>query len=432
MPITFETEWVPAEGTRGPELASTWASLLIRVDATVVTRVEDRRAQTVRDHVYVPLYPLAESLATNWWFLLHEMDNPDKHRDAAFERRHALVSARDGYAFPNLQIASSGDRTSMAWEPVEHRWAGLDYLGGDKVWVERDEFRNCCAELVDRVVRRLASCGIEGTLLQAEWAAIQAADQDEAFFCRTAAGLGWDPYALSDAQRAAVLRLDGVFDAAIFDEAIAVLDVEHLEANAGAIATALEPGNGTSLPLAQVPTPSAPLAPRTGGSPHEAGYAFARHLRQRLGVDREPLPSIDSLGEALRENPATLAAAMQPRDLGNVKLLNGVVAADEAGLPTLALRDAPESNRRFHFCRGLAEILASPGSPALLTQARSERQQWNRAFAAEFLAPAAALQARVPRPVLDREDVDELAAKFGVSSLLIAHQLENHDIARVS
>jgi len=79
----------------------------------------------------------------------------------------------------------------------------------------------------------------------------------------------------------------------------------------------------------------------------------------------------------------------------------------------------------------LAEVLTSPGSPALLTRTQSDRQQRSRAFAAEFLAPAAALQAKVPRPVLDEEDVEELAAKFGVSPLLISHQLENHQIARI-
>lgn len=155
----------------------------------------------------------------------------------------------------------------------------------DRPGVDRDEFRDCCSDLVDRVVRRLVSLGIEGTLLQEEWASVQAADQDEAMFCGTAAGLGWDPYSLNDDQRAQV-----------YDNA-----------------------------------------------------------------------------------------------------------------------------RRFKFCRGLAEVLASPNVDALLTQARSDRQQWNRAFAAEFLAPSAELRARVARSTLDEGSVDELAAEFGVSSLLIAH-----------
>ena len=431
MPITFETEWVAADGIRGPELASTWASLLIRVDDSVITRVVDQRAQTLRDHLYVPLYPLAESLVSNWWFLLHEVGNPVKNDDDAFRRRHALVSVRDGYAFPKLQVASSGTRTLLAWTSDSLPWARLDYQDGNQVWVDRNEFRESCADLVDRVIRRLVSCGIEGTFLQEEWASVQAADHDESLFCKTAAGLGWDPYALSDSQREAVVRLGQVLDDSIFEEAIAVLDVEYLEAETTAIAAALEPGNGTRLPLEHVRAVGTQPTVRSGGNPWLSGYALARDVRRHLGLDGEPLPTMETLGDALRENPASLVEATRPHDLGAADLVNGVVTADEDGLPAFALRRGAESNRRFHFCRGLAEVLTSPGSPALLTQARSDRQQRSRAFAAEFLAPAAALRARVPRPVLDEEDVDELAAEFGVSPWLIALQLQNHQIARI-
>ncbi len=431
MPIRFETEWVPAEHVRGPELASTWASLLVRVDDSVITRVVDRRAQTVRDHVYVPLYPLAESLVTNWWFLLHEVGNPAKDDDDAFMRRHALVSLRDGYAFPRLQVASSGGRTLLAWESDSPSWAKLDYQGENRIWIDRNEFREGCTELVDRVIRRLLSCGIERTLLQDEWAAIQAADQEESRFCRTAAGLGWDPYALDDPQREAVLRLEDVLDAAIIEEAVSVLDVGQLSAQATAIAAALEPASGSRLPLRHVRDACAQPMPGNDGSPWDAGYALARNVRERLGLDGGPLRTMQALGGALREDPAALVEATAPRDLGAAGFLNGVVSADEDGLPSFALRKGRDSNRRFHFCRGLAEVLTSPGSPALLTQARSDRQQRSRAFAAEFLAPSAALRIRVPRRVLDEEYVDDLAAEFGVPPWLIAHQLQNHGIARV-
>lgn len=310
------------------------------------------------------------------------------------------------------------------------KWGQLDYQGGGQVSVDTNAFRESCVELVDLVVRRLVSCGIEGTFLQEEWAAVQAADEDESRFCRTAAGLGWDPYALADAEREAVIRLEQVLDESIFEEAIAVLDAEYLEAETTAIAAALQPGNGTPLPLEHVRAVGTQPIVR-GDSPWLAGYALARDLRRQLGLDGAPLPTMETLGEALRENPDLLVKATRPRDLGAADLLNGVVTCNGDNLPAFALRRGPESNRRFHFCRGLAEILTSPGSPALLTQARSDRQQRNRAFAAEFLAPAAALQAKAPRPVLDEEDVDELAAEFGVSPWLIAHQLENHEIARI-
>ena len=430
MPITFETEWVAAEEIRGPELASTWASLLIRVDDSVITRVVDRRAQTVRDHVYVPLYPLAESLVTNWWYLLHEIGNPARNDGHAFRRRHALVSATDGYAFPNLQVVSTGNQTQLAWTPASFPRAKLDYQCADQIRIDGNEFRESCTDLVDGVIRRLVSCGAEGTTLQEEWAAIQAADQDESLFCKTAAGLGWDPYALSDSQQEAVLRLEDVLDAAVFEEAIAVLDVEHLQAQATGIAAALEPANGTRLPLEHVREACTQPIAWTRGSPWQAGYALARDVSQRLGLDGEPLPTTEALGAALRENPGSLREATQPSDLGVTNLVNGVVASDRDGHPTFAIGSGHDSNRRFHFCRGLAEVLTSPGSPALLTRTRSDRQQRSRAFAAEFLAPAAALRARVP-PVLDEEDVDELAGEFGVSSWLIKHQLQNHQIARI-
>ena len=431
MPITFETEWVAAEEVKGPELASTWASLLIRVDDSVVTRVLDRRAQTVRDHVYVPLYPLAESLVTNWWFLLHEVGNPAKDDDEAFIRRHALVSIRDGYAFPKLQATSSGSRILLTWTADSPRWAELDYQGENRIWVDRIEFRETCTDLVDRVVRRLMAFGIERTLLQEEWATIQAADQDEALFCRTAAGLGWDPYDLDDSQRRTVLQLERALDDALLEEAIAVLDVAQLEENVDAIAAALDPGNCTRLPLEHIRALRDTLPRVADGSPWRAGYALARNLRELLGLAGEPLPTTSALGEALHERPDVLEEATRPRDFGAARLVNGVVTSNEDGLPALALRQGPESGRRFHFCRGLAEILTSPDSPALLTQAQSDRQQRGRAFAAEFLAPAETLRAKVPRPVLDEESVDELAGEFGVSPLLILYQLQNHEIARI-
>ena len=98
--LSFEIDWVDAEGICGPELSTTWASLRIRAGNSTLTRVLDSRAKTVRDFVYVPLYPLAEWLASNWWFLIHEFENPAKEGDPDFHRRHALGTSREGMRFP--------------------------------------------------------------------------------------------------------------------------------------------------------------------------------------------------------------------------------------------------------------------------------------------------------------------------------------------
>lgn len=429
MPFRFETEWIAADGVRGRELAATWASLLIGVDDEIVTRVVDERARTVRDHVYVPLYVLAEWLVTNWWFLFHEVENPAKEGDPAYARRHALGASREGYALPNLHVAPAGARTRLAWTPERLEWAGVEFLRAGGAWIESDEFRDRCSEFVDLVVRRLAALDVEGTLLQEEWAAIRTAGADEAKFCRVAAGLGWDPYAVDDVQRAAVLGLDEVLSGAVLEDAVAILDADSLDAEATAIAGALAAGKAAGLSLERLGSLRTPIQPAAG--PWTTGYALARHLRQRLDLDGAPLASTAALGDALGEGPDAIEAVIQPRRFGAAALLDGVVTSDANGRPAFAIRRGRDAARRFQFCRGLAEVLVSPGSDALLTQARTERQQRNRAFAAEFLAPSSGLRARVSGPAVDEDEVDALAAEFGVSPWLIAHQLRNHEIARI-
>ena len=429
MPFRFETEWIEVAGVRGRELAATWASLLIGVDDEIVTRVVDERARTVRDHVYAPLYVLAEWLVTNWWFLFHEVENPAKEGDPAYARRHALGASREGYAFPNLQVAPAGARTRLAWTSDRLEWANVEFLRAGGAWIESDEFRDRCSEFVDLVVRRLVALGIEGTLLQEEWAAIRTAGADESKFCRVAAGLGWDPYALDDAQRAAVLGLENVLSGAVLEDAVAILDADSLDADATAIAGALAAGKAAGLSLERLRSPRTPIPPTAGS--WTTGYALARRVRQRLDLDGAPLASVAALGDALGETPDAIEVVIQPRRFGAAALLDGVVTSDANGRPAFAIRRGRDEARRFQFCRGLAEVLVSPGSDALLTQARTDRQQRNRAFAAEFLAPSSGLRARVSGPAVDEDEVDALAAEFGVSPWLIAHQLWNHEIARI-
>ena len=429
MPFRFETEWIAADGVRGRELAATWAALLIGVDDEIVTRVVDERARTVRDHVYAPLYVLAEWLVTNWWFLFHEAENPVKAGSPAFARRHALGASREGYAFPNLRVVPAGPRTHLAWTPDRLEWAKVEFLREGEIWIETGEFRDRCSEFVDLVTRRLAAFDVEGTLLQEEWAAIQAAGEDEAAFCRVAAGLGRDPWAVDDAERKAVLGLADVWSGAVLEEAVAVLDADGLDGGVAAVAGALEAGKAAGLSLERLRRPRTPIPPAAG--PWTAGYALARQVRREWELDGAPLASTAALGRAIGEDPGAVEAVFQPGSFGAAALLDGVVTSDAAGRPAFAIRRGRDEAARFRFCRGLAEVLVSPGSDALLTRARTDRQQRSRAFAAEFLAPSSGLRARVSGPVVDEDEVDALAAEFGVSPWVVDHQLRNHGIAGV-
>ncbi len=432
--IFFETDWVDPEGVNGPELAATWANLTIRAGEHVLTRVLDQRVKTVRDYVRVPLYPLAEWLVTNWWFLTNEFENPIKKSDLDFHRRHSLGANREGYAYPSLEVIPSGSRTRIAWSSAQSNWTKVEFLLKEgELWVASDEFRESCADLINQVIGRLVDRDVAETLLEEEWSAIQEADSEELIFCATSAGLGWDPYDMDDTKSRLVLMLDGKLRN-ILDEAVPALDPENLEAGCSAISDAIDKAkiNGLSMNRLGLFGAEFSTTPNLANPPWETGYSMAQHLRDKLDIANGPLPTIKELADVLGAQPELLEKATLP--VGNfaaAQLVDGVVTSQADGIPAFAFRKLDENRRRFHFCRALAEVLVSPGSDALITRAQSERQQRNRAFAAEFLAPSLGLRDRVSRSVVDGDDIAELASEFQVSSTLIEHQITNHGIAQV-
>ncbi len=432
--LEFDFDWEDAGGIEGPELAATWAALSVRVRDSVLTRVVDHADGRVRNRIYAPLYPLAEWLATNWWFLLNECEDPARESDPFFRERHWIGPSREGYRFPNLQVASSGAFTRIAWKHDRLCWTALEFLDREgEEWIGKDEFHQTCAGLIDKVVRRLSASGIKGTLLQEDWAAIRNADDEERMFCETAAGLGWDPYAIGDAQRASVVRIGEVLNGAVFEEAIPILNAETLEADLDAIVRVLEVGKTAVLPLERLASirGAACRAAEGHGRPWKIGYSLARGVREQLNLDGSPLASWRELSQALGETRMENGVTQSEVFNDTIRRVDGVVTTDKNGQPALAFRPGNDSTLRFLFCRGLAELLLSPFSDAILTRARSNRQQQGRAFAAEFLAPADGLRARIQRNVLDEEDIGRLAEDFGVSPLMIAHQVKNQRIAHV-
>ena len=311
--LSFKTDWVDAEGISGPELAATWASLEIRAGDSIITRVLDTRAKTVRDFVYVPLYPFAEWVVTNWWFLTHEISNPTKDVDPQFRRRHAIGGNREGYAYPDLQVLPYGALTCLAWTRGPSPWTGIEFLDWGELWVDSSEFRDTCRDLIDRVIRRLLSLDVEGTLLQEEWEAIQGADRDEIEFCEAAAGLGWDPYDLGDEERSLVLELGRTLSGAVLEEGIAAFNARSLMTECSAIAGAIGRAKANALrwePVASMDHELALAAP----TPWEAGYELARDVRRALGLDGQPLPSMARIAAAIGAEPASLDELTAPVD----------------------------------------------------------------------------------------------------------------------
>jgi len=428
--ISFQIDWQDGEGMRGAELAATFASLRIDVQGETLTQVFDSRARTVRDHVFVPLYPIAEWLASNWWFLLFEHENVVKREDPAFAHRHSLGTGADGYAVPDLTVVASGARTHLRWAPGPQPWARVKFLNSGSASVDRQQFVQDCADFIDTVTRRLLARGVGSTFLQDEWAAIGAADDDESSFCEVSAGLGWDPYDLDDDSRDRVIMLSEQLGD-LSEEAVPVIDSADPWKDCSAILAAIQAAKPNVL-LTDDSLPSFILDQSTAGRPWEAGYRLAREARSELGLDGLPIPDTESLAAALSQSLEALRRATEPVPvLGDLHLVDGVVTRGASGGMSLGLKARGETAMRFLLCRALCEAFSSH-QDALVTRGTTQRQQRNRAFAAEFLVPAQSLRERITHPIVDAEQVDDLAEEFGVSTQVIHNQIENHRIAEFS
>lgn len=425
--IRFDADWQDGKGIAGEELSATFASLRIDVKGQLLTYVIDNRAQTTRDRIFVPLYSVAEWLVTNWWFINYESENPKKKTDPAFSHRHSWGATTDGYALPDLTITTSGSQTHLRWGRKSTSWAKLAFLNEGHAIVDRAQLMEDCADFIDIVIRRLLARGIESTFLQDEWAAIQATDEDESEFCALSAGLGWDPYDLDDAMQGHVVALADHLGP-LSTEAIPAIDASKPLDDCSAILAAIKYARSNKLRL-----PRGLTFIGDGGfsekRPWQAGYDLARRARSELGLDGQPIQNTELLAEALGQSVEDLGQAAEPvAPLERLALIDGVVTRDAAGGASFGLKSRRQVGWRFLFCRALAEAMSGHGD-ALVTRGNTERQQRNRAFAAEFLAPSTSLIERVSSPLLDDEEVDELAEEFGVSSWVISHQIENHRIA---
>ena len=426
--ISFVTEWQDGEGIAGEELAATFAALRIDVGGEPLTRVLDNRAATIRDSVFVPLYPMAEWSVSNWWFLAHEPENPAKKRTPAFNRRHSLRTSTDGYALPDLTMTPSGAQTTLRWTAASSPWSRTDFLSSGQATVDTGQFMQDCADLIERVTRRLVACDIRSTFVQDEWAAIQNAGDDESKFCARSAQLGWDPYDLDESQQDQLFTLADQLGE-LSGEAFPVINAAAPLEDCGAILEAIDAARPNELDLPPLQKLGRPWT--ADGRPWKAGYDLAKATRSHLGLNGQPISDTESLASALSQDIGTLERATAPVEpLSRLNLVEGVVTRGSPGSASFGLKASGDAGRRFLFCRTLAEAI-TPQGDALVTKGNTERQQRNRAFAAEFLAPSASLRAKIAHPVVDDEQVDELAEEFGVYAQVVLHQIENHRIAEL-
>lgn len=407
MTLRFKWEWEPEPDVRLPELAATWCRLSIDLDDTPVTLTERRDGSGGPRHgLDVPVYPLAEFLAINWWRL-----SATSHLPA--ERGVRLVEAGAGFAWPDLTLRS--DRGLM-WATLRQRDKAPEhvrFLTQAETVLDAEAVLAAAADLIDNTVRRLEDKGVTGTLLQDEWAAIQQADQHERDYCLVAAAWGQDPYDTPTAVERLLLSAGtGIDNAALLADLSRAVPLDRIADSVGWLREATR-----SLDPHPVTLPSVgPLdwSSTAGVAPWKIGYERARRLRRLLGL--EP------------DKPAPVEELLTVRQTQSLAPMNvdGLIRAE--GSSTLAVvvgASTSPTAKRFASARAIGRHSLSPikGS-SLLTRATQYTEQTERAFAAELLAPADGI-AEVLAGDFSDDAYLRAAEHFKVNAILVQHQVEN-------
>jgi hypothetical protein len=418
----FQYTWKDFGSSDSPEIDATFADLKLVVDEQVVTRVLDKRARTTRDAISVPLYPLAEWLVANWWTLFNEPHTPGRFSSNEAESRHSLYWAQEGFPLPKLSIYSEGNAINLLWAAYRGECHSLEFISSGEARVAMDEFRNAATQLINAVLDRLESLHIASPTLLNNWQAIERADAEESAFCRAAALLGLDPYAISDRTCDTIMEIWEQLPESIRPDMFSAANIERLRDVADWIRDGVAAVGSVEWKNSRFTGMLALPRMDSTSTPWQEGYILARHARKELNIHDNALPDLERFVSPVR-------VFVPPAPLSSIE---GVTALEAQAIRCYTAKTRRESYR-FLIARSLVHLLFGAESPiTLLTAAMSQRQQRERAFAAEFLIPSDAIRSRVTSDEVTQEEISDLAADFSVSAFVVDYQIKNHHIARIA
>lgn len=410
--MNISAEWLEGSEMSAPELRATASLLTISIAGRVISRLHDTRRSKVTEFIVMPAYPLAEGITRRWWQIVG-----GRGRDV----RVRLF--RDGFAVPDIVLAPDGRAVTIAVQPFDYANPPVRFLESAQERLPTAEVERDLRVFVETVLARLDERRVPDTALAERWEAITASyeDDDERAFCEAAGALGVDPYACGDTEARLIGDAAARFDGDALAEFLAAehavdidADLHWLDAHADHVGPSSRLPDLAALGLE---VRGDPVVAGPDAAAWQRGTTAARAVRARLGLGTEHRFE-DGAEIARRLGNAAFAQSPDP-----ARNLRAVRSVDEEGAAIVVALQRVPSSMAFALGRAVGDVVVfGEHGRAPVTDRYTYRQATGRAFAAELLAPAAAV---VP---MFREgwDVDELASHWRVSPKVIQHQIDNN------
>jgi len=449
----IQAEYERAPGVQDETLARTWAQLRITIGDSPVTQLVDKEADSVRSCVYGSAFPLAEWIVNNWWFLTNEscrVRTVESGRQLALRdeyrpwvQRHSFLAAREGNALPDLILYRDNGTVVAKWfqDPATNwKTSPVRFIAEGQTELRPEEVEQTLASLVQSVIKRIDNLRTEDAeRLKANWNAVKASRMHEDALCRCAALLGLDPYdveQLSPKLASFIERRVLKLDAQLRTDLLEAIRPDGLRNNLDWILEALKRAPRIRQDQANGPE----TEPRTatdfptssGTTAHDLGYLAAKTFRKEfLGLKPDdPIEDLNKRVARILGWPEDFEVELAPPD---PEFIDGLLWRSKGQHPLVFGASLPDYSQRFRMGRALYHAVAHPDKAAsrLITRAHTWDQRASRAFSAELLAPAAALQKQLSGHV-STEDISRLSNKYRVSTLVVTYQVENHGLGQVA
>ena len=421
----IDCKWLGRQ-TGSPIDRGFYADIGLAVGDDWLTVLEDLEASTVRHHLRGCVHRLAMWFAANWWRLRWEPESGSSRKDVDWRIAHSVGSAGGGYVWPNVLFASDGEWLTIASipRPRSAEFEPIRYLNNLLARITAAEFERKVDAFMEGVLSRLHSLGIEGDQLPALWAEVVAERQDsQATRWRKLEALcGYDP----DEAPSETIETLMADRASLGSSALEEVAAHGRHGIATVLSQICTLATSNAMPTAggfrgKMPALSGKQEYAAGARPWQRADQLAREARKDWGLAKEPVTNgrlADLLG--------TDAKVFTGRDKGPTAM--PILLREETkGSIDLYFNSSWSTSRRFATGRLMGDYLYHANGDRLIpaTEARTSRQQFQRAFAQEFLCPFDALQEKIQTDQPDDEDIAEAADHFGVSPLLVCTTLVN-------
>lgn len=430
--IDFDIIWQQPNTEGGDKAVSvTWAQFAIKVGDEIVSEYHDWRAQTNDDRIFLPLYPLAEWIAVNWWHLLYEPFAPEQqlHDREGYFYRHNLRYARSGFSLPDLTIQPQGSTSLLSWKAVSLKNHKCRFLNTGNAFMDSVHLEQKLSEFIEAVIQRLDKYEVTNTLLQNEWKTIENTDEDERQFCIAAAETGLDPYNYTNEEGDLIIKANDTLPASILRDFYSATSPLKMNRDINAAARAIDLVKNSNSDFGFLRTLRGKLSHNyTRLSPWTEGYEAARSIRKYLNLNGSVIKGLNDLSEVLKVEINNFSKQLDTDISPSIRVIGG---ANDNGSPVFVLSPKlsnSEPSKKFNLARGLYEYFYGEDF-SIVSDVYLESQKRNRAFAAEFLLPSELLRNRIKTEYVSDDQIDDLAEEFNISSKVVEHQIQNHDIA---